>query len=73
MSLANRPASQRRVMGPTGVASDRRNRRHLRELCDEVLASYRIAAGEDLFSDTDRSDARSLMSTIAPTRGSRIA
>jgi hypothetical protein len=49
-------------MGPKGVSSERRNRRRLRELCDEVLASYRVASGQDLFNEGDRADARRLLS-----------
>jgi hypothetical protein len=51
-------------MGPQEVASERRSRSHLRELCDEMLASYRLASGRDLFNDGDRADARSLMSKL---------
>jgi hypothetical protein len=58
-------------MGPQGVSSDRRSRSHLRELCDEVLASYRVASGRDLFSEGDRADARSLVSKLVTESGSR--
>jgi hypothetical protein len=40
---------------------DRRTRRRLRELCDEVLASFRVANGRDLFSDEDRRAADQLL------------
>jgi hypothetical protein len=43
------------------VAADRRNRQRLRDLCDEVIASFRVARGEDLFSERDRAEARTLM------------
>jgi hypothetical protein len=44
--------------------SDRRRRTHLRELCDEVLASFRVAHGRDLISEQDRMDGKSLISRI---------
>lgn len=34
--------------------SERRTRWRLRELCDEVLASYRLAMGADLVTTEDR-------------------
>jgi hypothetical protein len=45
---------------PRGARADRRTRRRLRELCDEVLASYRVATGRDLFSEEDRRAAREI-------------
>jgi hypothetical protein len=75
MFSGNRPNSsarnRSRSMGPQGIASDRRSRRHLRELCDEVLASYRVASGQDLFSDAERLDARMILSRVAPLGASR--
>ena len=55
-----------RAVGPKNVPSDRRNRRRLRELCDEVLASYRIASDRDVISESDRADARMMLARIAP-------
>ena len=55
-----------RSLGPKNVPSERRNRRRLRELCDEVLASYRIASERDVISDSDRADARAMLAQIAP-------
>jgi hypothetical protein len=48
--------------------SDRRQRVHLRELCDEVLASFRLAAGQDPISEQDREAARELMRGMGPMR-----
>ena len=45
---------------------DRRQRVHLRELCDEVLASFRLAAGQDPISEQDRAAAVELMQGVAP-------
>lgn len=47
---------------------DRRTRPRLRELCDEVLASFRLAAGQDLFSDDDRQAALALTPALATRR-----
>ena len=46
--------------------TDRRNRTRLRELCDEVLASYRVARGEDAVSPEDRKAAAELLRGVAP-------
>jgi len=48
--------------------ADRRTKRHLRELCDEVLASYRQARGDDLFSSEDRATARELTASVVARR-----
>ena len=55
-----------RAVGPKSVPSDRRNRRRLRELCDEVLASYRLASDRDVISESERADAREVLASIAP-------
>ncbi|HEY0971021.1 MAG TPA: hypothetical protein VGE02_08650 [Gemmatimonadales bacterium] len=47
-------------------ARDRRTRSRLRELCDEVLASYRAARGDDPLSAEDRSTAAELLPQVAP-------
>ena len=47
---------------------ERRTRHRLRELCDEVIASYRAAKGYQLFSDRDRDEAYALMGQLAPVR-----
>lgn len=36
----------------------------LRDLCDEVLASFRVAADRDIISDQDRVDARSILAGL---------
>ena len=48
------------------AAADRRSKVRLRELCDEVLASFRIASDRDLFSEQDRAEGRALLTRIAP-------
>ena len=47
-------------------AMERRNRKHLRELCDEVLASYRVASEREVLTELDRAEARTLLARIAP-------
>jgi hypothetical protein len=47
------------------VSVDRRSRRRLRELCDEVLASFRAASQDDLFTEQDRAEGRALLGRIA--------
>jgi hypothetical protein len=44
----------------------RRTRLRLRALCDEVLASYRVATGRDPLSSTDREAANALLRRVAP-------
>ena len=68
MLSGNRPTNSNRVraVGPNTVSSERRNRRRLRELCDEVLASYRVASDRDVITDADRADARMMLASIAP-------
>ena len=48
------------------VADNRRTRHHLRELCDEVLASYRAAKSHDLFAEDERNEARAILARIVP-------
>jgi hypothetical protein len=48
------------------ATSDRRQRARLRDLCDEVLASFRVATGHDPISEQDRQAAEELMRGLAP-------
>lgn len=59
-------ASARPAVGPTPVPSDRRRRARLRDLCDEVLASFRVASERDLFTERDRAEGKALLAIIAP-------
>ena len=54
-------ASSRDTVPPT---TDRRSRRRLRELCDEVLASWRAAHDRELFSEEDRRTGRELVGRL---------
>jgi len=47
-------------------SATRRTRLRLRELCDEVLASFRVATDRDPLTADDRSAARSLLERVAP-------
>jgi len=55
-----------RISGPRPVRSDRRRRIRLRDLCDEVLASFRLAADRDPISEQDRQAAMDLLPRVAP-------
>ena len=52
--------------GPRPVRQDRRTRHRLRDLCEEVLASYRLARGVDVLPETERREAREVLARIAP-------
>ena len=56
--------TSRRTVRPLGA--ERRTRIRLRELCDEVLASHRLAKRGDMFSESERREAASLLARIAP-------
>ncbi|HET9452839.1 MAG TPA: hypothetical protein VFO66_01045 [Gemmatimonadaceae bacterium] len=45
---------------------DRRTRVRLRELCEEVLASYRLAQGQDLLSSEERESAQQVLRVLTP-------
>ena len=55
----------------TVSSAERRTRHRLRELCDEVIASYRAAKGYQLFSDRDRAEAYALMPQLVPVQARR--
>ena len=62
----SRVAASTKLSGPRRVASDRRRRTHLRDLCDEVLASFRLASDRDPISEQDRQAAMELLPPLAP-------
>jgi hypothetical protein len=53
-------------MGQRRIRSERRTKERLRELCDEVLASYRLAVGEDLVTSEDREVAEQYLRSMTP-------
>jgi hypothetical protein len=54
--------------GPRPVRSERRRRNRLRDLCDEVLASFRVAADRDPISEQDRAIASEMLKGLAVGR-----
>ena len=52
--------------GPLRVSQDRRERSRLRELCDEVLASFRVAQSRELISERELAESRALLATMTP-------
>ncbi len=46
---------------------DRRTRVRLRDLCEEVLASYRMAQGQDLLSSEERESAQQVLRQLTPS------
>ena len=52
--------------GPRPVPDNRRTRHRLRELCDEVVASYRTAQARELFAEDERTEARAILARIVP-------
>ena len=67
MQYKNRTSSTHGpAAGPVHVDSDRRSRTRLRDLCDEVLASYRAASNRDLISEEERVQGHALLKSILP-------
>jgi hypothetical protein len=60
-SLNRGPQGPRRRVN-RGTSDRRRGR--LRELCDEVLASYRLAQGQDVISEPERNEAEQVLRKI---------
>jgi hypothetical protein len=52
--------------GPVRVSRERRERGRLRELCDEVLASFRVAQSQELISERELMESRALLATMTP-------
>ena len=61
----SRTSTSRLTPGATVPSADRRRRTRLRDLCDEVLASFRMARQQDQFSEHDRAEGRKLVEQIA--------
>lgn len=66
MATSVRTTKARAPFGRRRPTSERRTKGRLRELCDEVLASYRIAIGEDLVTDEERESAQEKLKTFVP-------
>lgn len=58
------------IDGPMGPRrrgrNDRRIRSRLRELCEEVLASYRLAQGQDVVTPEEREIAEQTLRNFTP-------
>jgi hypothetical protein len=66
MSVSHRVTKPRMPLGRRRSTMERRTRARLRELCDEVLASYRLAIGEDLVTPEDRELAEQHLRELTP-------
>ena len=55
------------------TSAERRTRHRLRDLCDEVIASYRAATGGQVLTDDDRNEAYALLGRIMPRIPARRA
>ena len=66
MSVASRHSKTRVPSATRRVRSERRTKNRLRELCEEVLASYRLAIGQDFVTDDDREVAQQYLRSMTP-------
>jgi hypothetical protein len=66
MSVASRHSKTRVPNTTRRVRSERRTKNRLRELCEEVLASYRLAIGQDFVTDDDREVAQQYLRSMTP-------
>jgi hypothetical protein len=64
MSASTFQFVSRMPQAPRRGRADRRTRSRLRELCDEVLASYRMAQGQDLLTQEDREEAEQVLRKV---------
>ena len=62
---SNSSRSRRASSNSPRVSSDRRQRARLRDLCDEVLASFRVASNNDPISEQDRALAGQILPRVA--------
>lgn len=60
------PNSRTTPAGPVAVSRERRERSRLRDLCDEVLASFRAAQSQELISEREVVESRALLATMTP-------
>ena len=66
MSVASRGSRARGQITQRRTRSERRTKARLRELCEEVLASYRLAIGEDFVTPDDREVAQQYLRSMTP-------
>jgi len=67
MNRSSSRKAQRGAQAQRRGQGDRRYRARFRELCEEVLASYRIAQGEDLVTADDRDEAEQVLRHLTPS------
>lgn len=67
--MSKRPSSIRTT--PRTAAStpkdERRSLHRLRDLCDEVIASFRVAQGSEMLSPAERSEANAVLAQLTPS------
>ena len=67
MSISIEQLAMEGPMGPRRrTRRDRRVKGRLRELCEEVLASYRMAQGQDLVTPDEREAAQQMLRSLTP-------
>ncbi len=66
--MSPRQPTSRRTPASAPAADDRRARLRLRDLCDEVLASFRVATGQDPLSSADRAEAQAVLGRLQAPR-----
>ena len=64
--MASMHLSDRRAFARPADTSDRRQKSRLRDLCDEVLASFRVASDRELISLEDRMVASEILAQMTP-------
>jgi hypothetical protein len=66
MASTNSSGSVRPLRAQSGaiLISERRQRSRLRDLCDEVLASFRAASGRETISEHDRAVAEQILPRV---------
>jgi hypothetical protein len=65
LNSSDRARSLRSASGAILISNDRRQRSRLRDLCDEVLASFRVASGREPISEQDRVLAGQILPRVA--------
>jgi hypothetical protein len=74
--MSKRTSSSIRIRARTAAStlgSERRSLHRLRDLCDEVIASFRVAQGAELLSDAERSEASAFLAQLTPSAAPRPA
>ena len=60
------PCPTDRRAAARSASASRRTRLRLRELCDEVLASYRVATDRTPITERDRAEASAVLQQVTP-------